>query len=232
MQLCCHIWIRWNSSLSGDDQQQEYSVILLLYFFSFFWRKQKINVSKSGLYKPNLKLMSISTAEGQMWKQRFILEVWSGLVSLALAQRADSQACQEFPRDFPAEASLEASECAAPMCCSLPHCWGMQCVVSPPPVIVPCFSKLLKPSKTLLGETWVNRMELVSTEVNAQPQRTKRYQRRCRCMESLIPRCNIFIIISVIIFWAVCKEMAYISWSFCTHRTVLWGLSLVAFVLC
>lgn len=59
-------------------------VLCHTFFFSFFWRKQKINVSKSGLYKPNLKLMSISTAEGQMWKQRFILEVWSALVSLAL----------------------------------------------------------------------------------------------------------------------------------------------------
>lgn len=97
-------------------------------FSSFFWRKQKINVSKSGLHKPNLKLMSISTAEGHMWKQRFILEVWPGLVSLALTQRADSQACQEFPRDFQAEASLEASECAARMCCSLPHCRGTQYV--------------------------------------------------------------------------------------------------------
>lgn len=122
-------WIWWNSSLSGDDQQQECSVMLLLYFFFFFFEgSKKINVSKSGLYKPNLKLMSVSTAEGQMWKQRFILEVWPGLVSLALTQRADSQACQEFPRDFQDEASLEASECAAPVCCSLPHCRGTQYV--------------------------------------------------------------------------------------------------------
>lgn len=121
---------------------------------------------------------------------------WSGLPGTDT--EADSQACQEFPRDFQAEASLEASECAAPMCCSLPHCRGMQYVRTSSPS--PLFQQDPKTSKTRLGETCVSRMGLVSTEVNAQLQRTKHYQRRCWCMESLIPSCNIFIIISVIIF--------------------------------
>lgn len=116
--LLCLVMISSRNTLS-------YSYFI---FSSLFWRKQKINVSKSGLYKPNLKLMPMSTAKSQRWKQRFILEVWPGLVSLALTQRADSQACLEFPRDFQDEASLEASECAAPVCCSLPHCRGMQYV--------------------------------------------------------------------------------------------------------
>lgn len=71
MNLLCLVMISSSSTLS----------YFYFIFSSFFWRKQKINGFKSGLYKPSLKLMSISTAEGQMRKQEVHTGgvTWSGL---------------------------------------------------------------------------------------------------------------------------------------------------------
>lgn len=105
-----------------------------------------------------------------------------------------------------------------------------RCGVSAPPVVVQLFSKLPDLWKPLLVKlTWLrvaaaidgeNRMGLVRMEVNAQL-----YQRECQCTESFDSTLQYFRYNFRKFFWAVCKEMAYISWSFCTHRTVLWGLS-------
>lgn len=200
-----------------------------LFFPPFFWSKQKMNVSKSGPYKPNLKLTWLLTAEGQTWKQRSILEVWAGLVSLAVTQRAVSQVCQGSPQDFQAEVSCEPSKCAL-------GCHTAEvCDTSAPPVIVRLFSKLpdlLKPllvKLSQLGGAAVidgeNRMGLVRAEVNAQLQPIKLYHRKCPWAESFDSRLQYFYYNFRNFFWAACKEMAYISWSFCTHKTVLWGLS-------
>lgn len=111
-------------------------------FPSFFWRKQKNNVSKSGLYKPNLNLMSLSTSEGQMWKQRFILEVWPGLVSLALTQRLTLRHARNSLGTSRLKPHLKhlnvLLQCAV-------HCPTAEaCSMSEPPVPVQCFSKILK----------------------------------------------------------------------------------------
>lgn len=120
-----------------------------LFFSPFFRRKQKINVSKSGLCKPNLKLMWVSISEGQTQKQRSILEAWAGLVTLLVTQRAASQACQESSWDFQAEDSREAW--SIQICSWLPHRRSMQYVSTPSHDSA--FQQAPRPSKTSLGET-------------------------------------------------------------------------------
>lgn len=141
------------------------------FFSPFFQRKQKSNVSESGPYKPNLKLMWVSTAEGQTWRQRSALEVWAALVwwwqgglprgqGRVVRQRAQAYVVQLF--------------------CKLPD-----------------LLKHLLVKLSRLGGAAVadgeNRVGLVRTEANAQLQPIKVYQRRGRCAESFDSKLQYFL---------------------------------------
>lgn len=120
-------------------------------FSSLFWRKQKNNVSKSGLYKPNLKLMSVSTAEGQMWTQRFVLEVWPGLGSLALTQRLTLRHARNSLGTSRLKPHLK--HLSVLLQCAV-HCPTAEaCSRSAPPALAQCFCKLLKHALVKLGWT-------------------------------------------------------------------------------